>query len=112
MSVGAEAVHYEPAKPLNAPTRPADLLRIDDVLGTRHIDARLMGRLKIREENAAGALEVMSRFAMAPQWLPYLPPTMAPCATSTVDARERRREFSRGPGVGCRRAWWPRSLRS
>jgi protein phosphatase len=85
VSVDAEAVHYEPAKPLNAPTRAPDLLRIDDVLGTRHIDARLMGRLKIREENAAGALEVMSRFAIAPQWLPYLPPTMAPCATSTVD---------------------------
>ncbi|HYQ62864.1 polynucleotide kinase-phosphatase [Actinophytocola sp.] len=85
VSVEAEAVHYEPARPLNAPARAPDLLRIGDVLGTRHIDARLMGRLKIREENAAGALEVMSRFAMAPQWLPYLPPTMAPCSTSTVD---------------------------
>ncbi|HEX6360927.1 polynucleotide kinase-phosphatase [Actinophytocola sp.] len=85
VSVPAEAVHYEPAKPLNAPTRAPDVLRIDDVLGTRHVDARLMGRLKVREENAAGALEVMSRFAIAPQWLPYLPPTMAPCATSTVD---------------------------
>ena len=85
VSVPAEHVHYEPAKPLDAPTRAPDVLRIDDVLGTRHVDARLMGRLKVREENAAGALEVMSRFAIAPQWLPYLPPTMAPCATSTVD---------------------------
>ena len=85
VSVPAERVHYEPTKPLNAPTRAPDLLRIDDVLGTRHVDARLMGRLKVREENAAGALEVMSRFAIAPHWLPYLPPTMAPCATSTLD---------------------------
>ncbi|TDV53574.1 polynucleotide kinase-phosphatase [Actinophytocola oryzae] len=85
VSVPAEKVHYEPVKPLAAPRRPRDLLRIDDVLGTRHVDARLMGRLKVREENAAGALEVMSRFAIAPQWLPYLPPTMAPCATSTTD---------------------------
>ena len=85
VSVPAEATHYEPAKPLTAPTRAPDLLRIDDVLGTRHVEARLMGRLKVREENAAGALEVMSRFAIAPQWLPYLPPTMAPCATSTQD---------------------------
>lgn len=85
VSVPAEQVHYEPTKPLNAPTRAPDLLRIDDVLGTRHVDARLMGRLKVREENAAGALEVMSRYAIAPQWLPYLPPTMAPCATSTLD---------------------------
>jgi protein phosphatase len=85
VSVPAEQVHYEPVKPLTAPTRAPDLLSINDVLGTRHVEARLMGRLKIREENAAGALEVMSRWALAPQWLPYLPPTMAPCATSTVD---------------------------
>ena len=34
------------------------------------------------EENAAAALEVMSRFAIAPQWLAYLPPTMSPSETS------------------------------
>jgi protein phosphatase len=85
VSVPAEKVHYEPAKPLAAATRAPDLLSINDVLGTRHVEARVMGRLKIREENAAGALEVMSRWALAPQWLPYLPPTMAPCATSTMD---------------------------
>jgi protein phosphatase len=78
-------VHYEPVKPLGAPVRAPDVLRIGDVLGTRHVEARALGRIKVREENAAGALEVMSRFAMAPQWLPYLPPTMAPCATSTVE---------------------------
>jgi protein phosphatase len=85
VSVPAERVHYEPVRPLDAPRRAPDLLRIDDVLGTRHVEARVLGRIKVREENAAGALEVMSRFAMAPQWLPYLPPTMAPCATSTQD---------------------------
>ncbi len=36
----------------------------------------------MREENAAAALEVMSRFATDPRWLVYLPPTMAPTATS------------------------------
>jgi protein phosphatase len=36
----------------------------------------------IREENAAAALEVMSRFAADPRWLIYLPPTMSPCETS------------------------------
>src|SRR5262249_23942503 len=30
----------------------------------------------------AAALEAMSRFAIAPQWLIYLPPTMSPVATS------------------------------
>src|SRR5439155_12272425 len=36
----------------------------------------------IREENAAAALEMMSRFAADPRWLIYLPPTMSPCETS------------------------------
>jgi protein phosphatase len=36
----------------------------------------------IPEENAAAALEVMSRFAIDPRWLIYLPPTMAPVAAS------------------------------
>jgi len=41
--------------------------------------------VSVKEENAAGALEVMSRFALHPRWLPYLPPTMAPPATSKRD---------------------------
>jgi protein phosphatase len=36
----------------------------------------------VREENAAAAVELMSRFASDPRWLVYLPPTMAPTATS------------------------------
>jgi len=36
----------------------------------------------IREENARAALEVMSRFAVDPRWLVYLPPTMSPPATA------------------------------
>ena len=40
-------------------------------------------RIGVREENAAAALEVMSRFAIDPRWLVYLPPTMSPVATST-----------------------------
>jgi protein phosphatase len=36
----------------------------------------------IPEQNAAAALEVMSRFAIAPEWLIYLPPTMAPVPAS------------------------------
>ncbi|MDQ1392666.1 MAG: hypothetical protein QOF30_1643, partial [Acidimicrobiaceae bacterium] len=35
-----------------------------------------------REENAIAALEVMSRFAVDPRWLVYLPPTMSPTATT------------------------------
>ena len=43
---------------------------------------RLHHTVTIREENAAAALEVMSRFAADPKWLIYLPPTMSPSETS------------------------------
>ena len=48
----------------------------------RDRDAASRAPSAIREENAAAAIEVMSRFAIDPRWLVYLPPTMAPCATS------------------------------
>ena len=89
VSVRAKATYYEPAKPfLDEPAgavghaRPEEQLDIEDVLGKRGIQTRLMGRLTIPEGNAAAALEVMSRYAVDPRWLLYLPPTMAPSATS------------------------------
>ena len=74
--------------------RPADL-DLDDVLGKRIIDTRLDRTVTIREENAAAALEVMSRFAVDPRWLVYLPPTMSP----TRDHRARRPARASGRGV-------------
>ncbi len=53
-----------------------------DVVGKRLIDTRLLPKITIREENAIAALEVMSRFAVDPKWLMYLPPTMSPSETS------------------------------
>ncbi|MGW5422039.1 polynucleotide kinase-phosphatase [Streptomyces sp. NPDC003943] len=88
VDVPAERVWYEPAKPLVAEApgghqgRPLDLA---DVHGRRIVETRLMGNVAVREENAAAALEVMSRFAVDPRLLAYLPPTMAPTATSKVD---------------------------
>jgi protein phosphatase len=88
VDVPAERVWYEPAKPLRTEApgghdgRPLDLA---DVHGRRVVETRHQGRISIREENAAAALEVMSRFAVDPRLLPYLPPTMAPTATSKVD---------------------------
>ncbi|WP_406157959.1 polynucleotide kinase-phosphatase [Streptomyces sp. NBC_01005] len=88
VDVPAEQVWYEPARPLatEAPGgregRPLDLA---DVQGRRVVETRHMGRIAVREENAAAALEVMSRFAVDPQLLGYLPPTMAPTATSRED---------------------------
>ncbi|MFI8930267.1 polynucleotide kinase-phosphatase [Streptomyces sp. NPDC053474] len=85
VDVPAEKVWYEPARPLrtDAPGghdgRPLDL---GDVHGRRAVETRNAGRVTVREENAAAALEVMSRFAADPRLVPYLPPTMAPTATS------------------------------
>ncbi|MFI8826780.1 polynucleotide kinase-phosphatase [Streptomyces sp. NPDC053431] len=88
VDVPAERVWYEPARPLapEAPGghqgRPLDLA---DVHGRRIVETRLAGNVAVREENAAAALEVMSRFAVDPRLLAYLPPTMAPTATSRVE---------------------------
>ncbi|MBU1801211.1 MAG: polynucleotide kinase-phosphatase, partial [Actinobacteria bacterium] len=57
----------------------------DDVLGTRWLETPHAGKVKVPEENAAAALEVMSRFAVDPRWLVYLPPTMAPAGTSALE---------------------------
>jgi protein phosphatase len=92
VSVAAQQTYYEPARPFlpegeAAPPAEArrldDVLDVGDVLGKRVVETRLAGRVTVREENAAAAIEVMSRFAVAPQQLLYLPPTMSPSATST-----------------------------
>ncbi|MFE5709479.1 polynucleotide kinase-phosphatase [Streptomyces sp. NPDC056501] len=88
VDVPAERVWYEPARPLvtEAPGghegRPLDLA---DVHGRRIVETRQLGNVAVREENAAAALEVMSRFAVDPRLLAYLPPTMAPTATSRAE---------------------------
>ncbi|XVU25589.1 polynucleotide kinase-phosphatase [Actinoplanes sp. CA-054009] len=84
VSVPAEREHYAPVRPLVAPGRPDEGLDITDVTGRRHLDYGY-GRATIAAENAAAALEVMSRFALDPATLVWLPPTMAPCSTSELD---------------------------
>jgi protein phosphatase len=59
-----------------------DLLDMEDVSGKRTIATRFQTHVVLREENVAAALEVMSRFAVDPRWLIYLPPTMSPSETS------------------------------
>ncbi|WP_028059672.1 polynucleotide kinase-phosphatase [Candidatus Solirubrobacter pratensis] len=83
VSVPARRMYYEPAKPLAPAERPAFLLDVEDVAGKRIVQTRLGRQVTVREEHAAGALEAMSRFATDPRWLVYLPPTMAPPATSS-----------------------------
>jgi len=92
VSVKAAKVYSEPVKPLIEKSETNlshqqeydDLLNIEDVIGKRIVQTRLRNNLTIREENSIAALEVMSRFAVDPKWLIYLPPTMSPCGTSEL----------------------------
>lgn len=94
ISVNAKKVYYEPIKKIENPDtenkitnqqKYDDLLEIEDVTGKRIIQTRLKNNITIKEENSIAALEVMSRFAINPKWLIYLPPTMSPCKTSSLD---------------------------
>ena len=93
VSVAALRTYARPAKPLQLPSDSGtsalsaqqandDVLDIEDVIGKRIVNTRLMSNVTVREENAMAALEVMSRFAANPKWLIYLPPTMSPTETS------------------------------
>jgi protein phosphatase len=89
VAVPAQRAYYEPIRPIQAAQTPTltaqqehdELLSVQDVLGKRIIDTSLERRITIREENACAALEVISRFAVNPKWLVYLPPTMSPTET-------------------------------
>ena len=87
VSVPAKAVYAEPARPLDHGVTTIkdddNVLDVAEVLGRRAIETSLAGRVTIREENAIAALEAMSRFAVDPRWLIYLPPTMSPCETAS-----------------------------
>ena len=94
VSVPARHTYADPVRPflpdvgaagLSAQQTHDDVLDIADVTGKRLIATRLHRTITIREENAAAALEVMSRFAANPKWLIYLPPTMSPTETSKAD---------------------------
>jgi protein phosphatase len=100
VSVPALHTYAEPKRPflpdeqhaprINAQQQFDDMLDISDIMtldgiGKRIIDTRLMRGIQVRAENAAAALEVMSRFAANPKWLSIcrqpcrqLPPAHSP----------------------------------
>lgn len=93
VSVKARKPYAQSARPLDFESLEKGLglqqatdtiLDIDDVLGKQIVQTRLHHGVTIREENAMAALEVMSRFAVNPKWLVYLPPTMSPTETSKL----------------------------
>ena len=92
VSVPAARVYYAPARPFPAASpggpgsiaggREQAVLDIGDIAGSRVVQTAYLPRVGVREDHAAAALEVMSRFAVDPRWLLYLPPTMSPVGTS------------------------------
>lgn len=87
VSVDAIETYYEPIKPMEDRTANdmGDMLTVGDFNRKLHITTQLIPSIDIHENNAAAALEIMSRFAADPHWLIYLPPTMSPCETSKSD---------------------------
>jgi len=95
VAVSARRAYADPIRPLAPAAGPSsaltaqqvndDLLDLEDVTGKRLVSTGLHRSVTIREENAAAALEVMSRFAANPRWLVYLPPTMSPSETARTD---------------------------
>ncbi|GGO29648.1 polynucleotide kinase-phosphatase [Deinococcus humi] len=97
VSVPARQVYAEPVRPLQRPSDPQsaqqahdEVLDLADVTGKRLIATRLRGNITVREDQSGAALETLSRFAVDPRWLVYLPPTMSPSETS---AREGYLEY-------------------
>jgi protein phosphatase len=95
VSIPAEEIYYESVKPflpveassLSAQHTLDTILDIEEVIGKRFISTGLARKITVEENNAAAALEVISRFAVNPKWLIYLPPTMSPTETSQLPDR-------------------------
>ena len=95
VDVPAERQYYAPAKPLNYDksgassdgrvTKGSGEPDIADILGARRIQTRLYRDIPVSEEASSLTLEIMSRFSANPRWLIYLPPTMSPCGTSSLE---------------------------
>jgi protein phosphatase len=125
VSVPAKHTYYESPKPflpikeqlpkpeLSAQQQHDDVLDVADVLGKRYITTRLQRNVLVQEENAITALEVMSRFAVNPKWLIYLPPTMSPSETTHEPGLLERRRLPITamrvcPALCARRSTWAR----
>jgi len=111
ISVPAARVYCPPARPLDYQVQTQlslqqqhdDVLDIADITGRHIVETTHGHRVTIKEENAMAALEVMSRFAINPKWLIYLPPTMSPSETSKLEEYlehpKEAFEYYRGVGV-------------
>lgn len=116
VEVEAHRTWYAPARPLGgepaaeAEPRADDTLDITDVgVGAGDSPPGLVvetadGAVRTDSGSTLAALEVMSRFAVDPRWLLYLPPTMAPAPTAAgpgmLEHPAEAFSYYRGTGVG------------
>lgn len=111
VAVQAQKVYCEPVRPLNINVitdislqqQYDDVLDISNFTGKQIVETAYGHNITIREENAITALEAMSRFAINPKWLIYLPPTMSPSETSKqeeyLEYPKEAFDYFRGVGV-------------
>ena len=94
VSVPAARTYYEPARPpdaalgedrqhVQADPNP-NALNLADISGHMSVHTASMGRINVAETQTAAALETISRHAVDPRWLIYLPPTISPSRTSDL----------------------------
>ena len=62
-----------------------DILKIEDYQNDLSISTELINPVIIKKRFTETALETVSRFTIDPKWLIYLPPTMSPAQTSSLD---------------------------
>jgi len=90
IEVPAKREYYAPIKPLNysvaITANGCNEPDIADVLGRRRVSTRIYREIAISEDASSLTLEIMSRFSANPRWLIYLPPTMSPSGTSSLNS--------------------------
>ena len=84
VSVRASAAYADLEKPLFSRKDRRGFLELShaDVSGKKHIETPLIRRVTVDGEQMATAMENLSRFAIDPRLLVYLPPTMSPVESS------------------------------
>jgi protein phosphatase len=93
VQVQAAATYFAPLRPLAPQTADQtglsaqqladEALRLSDLSSKLRVTTRLHHALRLDEDALRAAIECVSRFGINPKWLIYLPPTMAPPATSS-----------------------------
>ncbi|MBB6069475.1 SAM-dependent methyltransferase [Longimicrobium terrae] len=78
-----------------------DAIHLDALAGDRTILTRVGGEVFIAGEQAAAALEMMSRFAVDPRWLIHLPPStpVAPASPAAGDGVRAALAYFRASGI-------------